>query len=255
MIPQNSLIGDQNRMLEQFVNGKQSQLWTALPCIVQEFDPDALTVTAQPTIKGRIQKADGTVELVDMPLLLDCPVVFPHAGGCSLTFPVKQGDECLVVFSCRGIDFWWQQGGVQPAPEPRMHDLSDGFAILGVWSQVTKIGNVSTSAVQLRSDDGQAFVEINPQTHSITAKTSSNIVAEASGSATLKASSVTIDSPTTTVTGNLTVNGLITGKNGISSSGGSGVQVSGDVVADGISLKSHTHSGVQTGNGNTGAPN
>lgn len=234
-IPSNALIGDQNQLLEQFFNAKQTGLWTALPAIVQEFDPETLTCVCQPTIKGRIKKPDGSIELVDMPLLLDCPVVFPHAGGCSLTFPVKQGDECLVVFSSRGIDFWWQQGGVQPPPEPRMHDLSDGFAILGVWSQVTKIANVSTSSVQLRSDDGQAFVEINPQSHNVNVNTSGNISATASGSATLKAQSVTIDAPQMTVTGKLTVNG--------------------DIVGNGVDLKTHTHSGVQTGNGNTGRPN
>lgn len=234
-IPSNALIGDQNQLLEQFFNAKQTGLWTALPAIVQEFDPETLTCVCQPTIKGRIKKPDGSIELVDMPLLLDCPVVFPHAGGCSLTFPVKQGDECLVVFSCRGIDFWWQQGGVQPPPEPRMHDLSDGFAILGVWSQVTKIASVSTSSVQLRSDDGQAFVEINPQSHNVNVNTNGNISAIASGSATLKAQSVTIDAPQMTVTGKLTVNG--------------------DIVGNGVDLKTHTHSGVQTGNGNTGRPN
>lgn len=234
-IPSNALIGDQNQLLEQFFNAKQTGLWTALPAIVQEFDPETLTCVCQPTIKGRIKKPDGSIELVNMPLLLDCPVVFPHAGGCSLTFPVKQGDECLVVFSCRGIDFWWQQGGVQPPPEPRMHDLSDGFAILGVWSQVTKIASVSTSSVQLRSDDGQAFVEINPQSHNVNVNTSGNISATTSGSATLKAQSVTIDTPQMTVTGKLTVNG--------------------DIVGNGVDLKTHTHSGVQTGNGNTGRPN
>lgn len=234
-IPSNALIGDQNQLLEQFFNAKQTGLWTALPAIVQEFDPETLTCVCQPTIKGRIKKPDGSIELVDMPLLLDCPVVFPHAGGCSLTFPVKQGDECLVVFSCRGIDFWWQQGGVQPPPEPRMHDLSDGFAILGVWSQVTKIASVNTSSVQLRSDDGQAFVEINPQSHNVNVNTNGNISAIASGSATLKAQSVTIDAPQMTVTGKLTVNG--------------------DIVGNGVDLKTHTHSGVQTGNGNTGRPN
>ena len=231
-IPSNALIGDQNQMLEQFVNGKQAQLWTALPAIVQEFDPETLTCVCQPTIKGRIKKADGAIELVDMPLLLDCPVVFPHAGGCSLTFPVKQGDECLVVFASRGIDFWWQNGGVQPPPEPRMHDLSDGFAILGVWSQVTKIASVSTSCVQLRSDDGQAFVEINPQSHDVKVQTSANITATASGNATLKASKVTIETPQMTVTGKLTVVG--------------------DIVGNGVDLKTHTH---PCGDHNTGSPN
>ena len=63
------------------------------------------------------------------------PVVFPGGGGFALTFPVAAGDECLVVFASRCIDAWWQSGGVGEPMEPRMHDLSDGFALIGVRSQ------------------------------------------------------------------------------------------------------------------------
>lgn len=268
MIKTNVLVKDQNVLLEQFFNGKQAGIWTALPGIIQRFDPETLTCEVQPAITGRVRKIDGAVEEVNLPLLLDCPVVFPHAGGCSLTFPVKKGDECLVVFASRGIDFWWQNGGIQPPPEPRMHDLSDGFVILAPYSQAKKIGGVSTSAVQLRSDDGQSFIEINPTTHDIKAVTPANFIGEVggnatvevTGSATLKAASVKIDSPTTEITGTLTVQGLITGNSGISSFGGAGVQVNGnvkttgDVVAGSISVQGHVHSGVQGGNGTTGGP-
>jgi phage baseplate assembly protein V len=63
---------------------------------------------------------------------------------------------------------------------------------------------------------------------------------------------VTIDSPQTTVKGKLTVEGLLTYLAGMAGSGGSGsaaaihgnVQItSGDLTADGISLKNHTHPG------------
>lgn len=72
--------------------------------------------------------------------------------------------------------------------------------------------------------------------------------------ATINASgSVTINSPETTCTGNLTVAGLITGQGGFTVTGGGGVvancniqlngsmSATGDVVASGISLNSHTH--------------
>ena len=160
-------IFDPNRFSEKATNSRLTQVWTALPGIIQKFDAGALTCEVQPAIKGRVTQEDGSIQLVNMPLLLDCPVVFPHGGGCTLTFPIKAGDECLVVFASRGIDYWWQLGGIQPPPEARMHDLSDGFVIPGPWSQAQKISGVSTSAVQLRSDDGAAFIELNPGSHNV----------------------------------------------------------------------------------------
>lgn len=73
---------------------------------------------------------------------------------------------------------------------------------------------------------------------------------------------VTLDTPLTTVTGNLTA----TGENGNSVSMTANVSVNGDIaqqgsmtstgdhVAGGISLTSHTHTGVEPGSGSTGEP-
>lgn len=63
--------------------------------------------------------------------------------------------------------------------------------------------------------------------------------------------SVTIDAPSVRITGTLVVDRLITGKGGLAVSGGGGATVQGDVVADGISLKTHTH---PCGDHSTGAP-
>lgn len=80
--------------------------------------------------------------------------------------------------------------------------------------------------------------------------------------ATVNASaSVTIDTPKTDITGALNVAGLITGKGGLAISGGGGgaaatvtgtFKTTGDVVAGGISLQGHTHTGVH---GETSAAN
>jgi len=43
----------------------------------------------------------------------------------------------------------------------RMHDLSDGFAIVGPRSQPRKLSAVSTNTVQLRNDAGTEYVELN----------------------------------------------------------------------------------------------
>ncbi|EEO7834860.1 translation initiation factor IF-2 [Salmonella enterica] len=184
------------------------------------------------------------------PLLVDVPVVFPRGGGCTLTFPVKVGDECLVIFADRCIDFWWQNGGVQEPVDDRVHDLSDAVCIVGPQSQAQKISGISTSAAQLRTDDGAAFVEVDAG-HNVTVKTPGALTATAEGG-------TTITSPTITLNGDVTINGNLS--QGMGEGGGSAtmlgpVTVTNDVTAGGKSLMAHTHGGVQTGGGNTGAPN
>ena len=145
------------------LDGRQAEMWTALPGIVNGFDPVAMTVSVQPSVKGQVQDEAGKTSAVNLPLLVDVPVVFPAGGGFTLTHPVKSGDECLVVFASRCIDGWWQGGGVGGAPDERMHDLSDGIAMVCPRSQARKLSPpVDTENVQLRTDDGQAHVTMMP---------------------------------------------------------------------------------------------
>lgn len=145
------------------LDGRQAEIWTALPGIVTAFDPDAITVSVQPAIAGSITGEDGVAQRVSLPLLVDVPVSFPMGGKFVLTFPVAAGDECIVVFSARCIDGWWQSGGVQAPAEHRMHDLSDGMAIVGIRSKARKLRDISTENVQLRSEDGLTYIEIGPE--------------------------------------------------------------------------------------------
>lgn len=153
-------IGDQEEQLRGAMEAHQSGLWTAMPGIIQSFDASAMTCTVQPAISGRKMEKDGSFSEFRMPVLLDCPVVFPGGGGCILTFPLAAGDECLVVFSSRCIDAWWKLGGIQGPTRARMHSLSDGFAIPGPRSQPRKV--TVSGKTQLRTNDGATVIEIEP---------------------------------------------------------------------------------------------
>lgn len=240
--------GDLPQTLAIERNITKDQIRVAMPAIIQSFDPVMVTCVVQPAIRSVQVDNDGNASTHYYPLLVDVPVVFPRGGGCTLTFPIKSGDECLVIFSDRCIDFWWQNGGVQEPVDFRQHDLSDAFAIVGPQSQAKKISNISTSAAQLRSDDGAAYVEVATN-HNITVKTSGKLVASAEGG-------TEITSPQIVLNGAVTINGPLT--QGKGSSGGDArllgpVTVSNDVVAGGKSLMKHTHP--DSHGGNTGAPN
>lgn len=197
---------DPQEALRNAMAGHQAQIWTALPGIIQSFNAGSVTASVQPAIKGKITDQTGAVTTPNLPLLVDVPVVFQRGGGVSLTFPVAAGDECLVIFSSRCIDGWWQEGGIQPAVDARQHDLSDAFAIVGPYSQKTKIGGISTTGAQIRTDDGLTLIEVK------------------GGGLTLKSPHVLIVSDDVKITGaSLTHNGVNVGSTHVHS----GVQTGG----------------------------
>jgi hypothetical protein len=169
MIDPRERFDDPEEVMRIWGDALKSQIWNALPGIVESIATigTQMTVTVQPTIKGRITGADGSVSHVNMPLLPDVPVVFMGGGGAILTFPINVGDECLCVFSSLCIDAWWQLGGVQKQTDIRSHDLSDAFAIFGPRSQANLIPNLSLTSTQLRTVDGTAYYELIASTRTI----------------------------------------------------------------------------------------
>jgi len=107
-------------------------------------------------------RGEEEMEWINLPILADCPVVFPGGGGYSLTFPLKPGDEGLILISSRCIDAWWEAGGIQPQMELRMHDLSDGFFLPGIESKPMLTPMLSATDVQLRSKDGTTYIGLGP---------------------------------------------------------------------------------------------
>lgn len=73
-------------------------------------------------------------EQVQYPILLDCPIVSMYGGNAGLTFPIAQGDECIVMFNDRDIDNWFSGKNSGTLRTNRLHSLSDGFALVGVRS-------------------------------------------------------------------------------------------------------------------------
>lgn len=207
----------------------QARIWTALPGIVQAVDLTKQTVSVQPAIQGEVTATNGAISRVNLPLLVDVPLVWPRAGGFALTLPVQVGDEVLVVFASRCIDAWWQNGGVGVPAEPRTHDLSDGFALLAPTSQPQVLSNVQADGMELRNVARTVFLKLT------------NTGIQIQGNITHVGN---LDQTgTQQVSGNVTVTGNIAHSGGTLVSGGKNVG------------GTHTHSGVQTGPGNTGVPN
>ena len=106
-----------------------------IPCIVQSYNNVQNTIECQPAIRERLINENNEVYYTNLPLLVDVPVIFPQSSSFSIQFPLKKGDEVLVVFSDLAIDNFWKKGSIQNPVEYRRHDLSDGIAIPCILSQ------------------------------------------------------------------------------------------------------------------------
>lgn len=105
--------------------------------VIDSFDPDKRTAMVQIAFKRVVpdpQNPPNGTKLQSYPVLVDCPVVTIQGGGGALTFPIKQGDECLVLFSDANLDAWFKNGGEAAPFDGRVHDLSDGIVLVGLNS-------------------------------------------------------------------------------------------------------------------------
>lgn len=277
-------------VVEQFrsaFEGMQSEIQTAAVGTIESYDADALTCTVQPGIMAQVTAQDGARSWVELPLLLDCPVQFPAGGGFTLTFPLTQGDECLVVFSGRCLDNWFAQTGEQgpsgltwTQAELRMHDLSDGCVIPGIRNKnrASQL-DASTTDVQLRSDAGTAVISIRENSdiyiHSdvnvivdadgdvtvqaegdITATAGGNLLAQATGNAEVEAGGTLILVGTTAITAAAPIISLTAPVINLVGA----VDISGSLVVNGKDFTTHNHlpgtyqAGTTHITGNSGAP-
>lgn len=69
---------------------------------------------------------------IALPEFIEVPPLFMQGGSSYTAHPIAVGDYCLLVFTERCFDRWYHGQDFQPPLELRMHDYSDGLAIVGL---------------------------------------------------------------------------------------------------------------------------
>ncbi len=105
-----------------------SGMHTCLPGRIGSYD----YTTQKASVLPLLRDVYSDNQEIDMPVIIDVPVMFPAIGSVGLTFPVNPGDGVLLVFAERSIDKWLSKGGVVTPDDPRRFDLSDAIAIVGL---------------------------------------------------------------------------------------------------------------------------
>jgi len=206
------------------------------------------TINVRPVINRQV---DGVSR--DLPEFIEVPPIFLQGGGSYTSYPIAIGDYCLLLISERCFDRWYVgQDFVSPA-EYRMHDYSDGIAIVGI--------NPESSAITIPSE-----VQRNgnyTQTGNVTHLGDYDITGdyEQAGDMTIVGDFKLTGNMQ--VIGNITCTGTISAANFTGTAGGAmsssvDIETTGEVTAGGIDLSTHTHDYTWTdpgGSGTTNTPN
>lgn len=184
-------------MIQEFVDSVNDTakkaveaIHTAVPAVITTFDPITGLATVQP--KAKFKKPNGGT--IDYPAISGVPVVFPQSENVTIAFPIREKDNCLLVFSEKPIDYWLY--GKETDTDLNF-DLSSAIAI-------PSLKNTGNEAMQTACSENAVVIQ--------------------SGGTVLKVKDDRVH-----IVGDLTVEGNIT--------------ASGDVAANDVSLKSHTHTG------------
>ena len=133
--------GSNTQLYDSIIKKVNFNLRCCIPGIVQSYNSDTNTAEIQPAIREEIVNEDNSVSYMNLPLLINVPILFPKCSNGGITFPLSQNDEVIVFFSDLSYDNFWLYGNVQNPIEVRRHDLSDGLAI------PTAISKKNTQAV------------------------------------------------------------------------------------------------------------
>lgn len=211
---------------------------TAIPVVVEQVMPGdenaAGYVQCLPLVMPR-DAQNNSIQTVSIPRL---PFYRMYAGRAAIVCDPVVGDVGLAVFAQQDSSRV-KKGTSEPqsAGSFRCFDMSDGFYLGGFYN-----GNGDTNIIF----DQQGNITINaPTAQTINTETAT----VNSKTSTINAEQkVTVNSPLSEFTGDVTIQKSLTVTGGAAISGGSGASVegnmaitNGDVTADAISLKQHTH--------------
>jgi len=185
------------------------------------------TISVQP-VTNRV--VDG--KSIPLPEFTKVPPLFMQGGGSYTAHPIAVGDYCLLILTERCFDRWYSGADFHDPAEFRMHDYSDGIAIVGINPKAGAL--TIPSVIQQTGDTNQDgdYTHQGDRTQTGDQTIIGNLHVDGN----------------VTVTGNITCQGTIAAGNYTGLAGGAmtasvSIETTADVVASGISLNSHTHPG------------
>lgn len=172
-------IGSLSQLLDAHGAKLLRRFWVALPCRVLKYDATKRKAQLEVLVADPYQDERGDIVRDTRPVLVEVPIIFPSMGGFRLSFPVKEGDEVLAIFTSCSLAYWLAKGGKVDEDASRRGHLSDAVAVIGLQS-FARAQAVPDDRVSLGNDDRTVEIAIDGNEVRIGDNTASDYVALAS---------------------------------------------------------------------------
>lgn len=163
-------------------------------------------------VQPLVQQIDGIGNTTNLPPVHNVPYLRVQGGTNAVILDPQVGDLGICVFADRDVSAVKSTKGVAAPASNRSSDLSDALYLGGILNGVP-----------------QQYVQFDAQ-----------------GITVLSTNAVTLQAPTITLQGDVTVTGSQTNQSTITASG--------EVTGNGIKLSQHVHTGVTSGTSTSGLP-
>lgn len=168
-----------------------------LPARVLRYDRD----TNRVQVEVLIAMITTSGQQVSRAQIANIPVINLGGGGFLINFPLKAGDLGFIMANDRDISLFLQSFSEAPPNTNRVKSFSDSIFIPSVLTDYT-IDGADADNMVIQNLDGTVKISLGPDSVNISSTVG-----------------VTIDTPVTTVTGELIVQGLLRSTGGFASTG------------------------------------
>ena len=120
--------------LDSYMAGVLSAVHTSMPAGVVKYDQGKHRATVKPSVRMLM---DNGIQ-VEIPELMDVPVIFPSSQFFDMEFPIDKGDMVLLVFQEQDISGWKKGDALSTPATPSRFSLDAAVAIPGLFARPVK---------------------------------------------------------------------------------------------------------------------
>jgi hypothetical protein len=206
-----------------------------------------------------VSQTDGWGNALPTTPLPALPFYRPQAGKAAIIMEPQPGDKALAVFVKRDSSgLAVGKNEASPPGSHRIFDQADGFLINGILGEAPELWlqlDPASGKISLSTKAAKIDISCRESGDIDISTGAGNMTLTATGELIIKCPQITLDG-NVRITGSLATEGESTGPGGGPAVFSSGIRnKAGGITDQDVTVKTHTHAGIEPGGGNTASPN